>query len=267
MKDRKVRIILSDFEKLQNLYRQIDELKLHRVKSTSSEFITWKTKISRVLKKLYGSESDELEEFEQISFSIMLYTFEETEEDYVNACQEGLRQAKALLEAYLTDAEDEKPSEKDFKDEPKQCASTRKIFIVHGHNGELKESVARLVEKQGLEPVILSEMANQGKTIIEKFEENSDVGAAICLFSADDIGKSVKESEYRSRARQNVVFEAGFFVAKLGRKKVVIIADPVVEIPSDMQGVVYTNSSEWRFGVLKELKAMGYSIDYNKLDG
>ena len=56
-----------------------------------------------------------------------------------------------------------------------------KIFIVHGHNEALKQEVARLVEKQGLEAIILSEQANRGKTIIEKFEEHSDVGAAICL--------------------------------------------------------------------------------------
>ena len=143
--------------------------------------------------------------------------------------------------------------------------SYSKIFIVHGHNGELKEAIARLIERQGIEAIILHEQANLGNTIIEKFERNSDVGAAICLFTADDVGRAKADNTERKRARQNVVFEAGYFIGKLGRKNVVIIADPGVEIPSDMQGIVYTGSENWQFSVLKELKAMGFNIDYNKL--
>lgn len=140
-----------------------------------------------------------------------------------------------------------------------------KVFIVHGHDGELKQSVARLVEKQDLEAIMLSEQANKGKTIIEKFEENSDVSGAICLFTADDFGRAKAAAEDQPRARQNVVFEAGYFMGKLSRSRVVIIAEHGVELPSDMQGIVYTDKSNWEVDVLKELKAMGYTIDFNKL--
>lgn len=141
-----------------------------------------------------------------------------------------------------------------------------KVFVVHGHNGEMKEAVARLVERQGLQAVILHEKANQGATIIEKFERNSDVSCAICLFTADDFGRAKAAEKETKRARQNVVFEAGYFIGKLGREKVILIADQGVEIPSDLRGVVYTDSRNWRFSVLQELKAIGYNIDYNKLD-
>lgn len=140
-----------------------------------------------------------------------------------------------------------------------------KIFIVHGHDGELKQSAARIIEKQGIEAIILSKQANKGRTIIEKFEDFSDVGGAICLFTADDLGRAKKESSDRPRARQNVVFEAGYFMGKLSRSRVVIIAEHGVELPSDMQGIVYTDKSNWEVDVLKELKAMGYTIDFNKL--
>lgn len=142
----------------------------------------------------------------------------------------------------------------------------KKVFIVHGHNGELKEAVARLIERQGIETIILHEQANLGDTIIEKFERNSDVGAAVCLFTADDLGRAKADSTDRKRARQNVVFEAGYFIGKLGRKNVLLIADQGVEIPSDLQGVVYTDSGNWQLSVLKELKAIGFNIDYNKID-
>ena len=140
-----------------------------------------------------------------------------------------------------------------------------KVFIVHGHDGELKQSVARIIEKQGIEAVILNEQANQGRTIIEKFEDYSDVSGAICLFTADDLGRAKNNSDDLPRARQNVVFEAGYFMGKLSRSNVVIIAEKGVEIPSDMQGIVYTDKNNWEIDVLKELKAMGYDIDLNKL--
>lgn len=141
----------------------------------------------------------------------------------------------------------------------------KKIFVVHGHDEALKEKVARLVEKQGFEAIILSEQSNNGKTIIEKFEENSEVGAAICLFTGDDIGKAKSEPEEKQRARQNVVYEAGYFMGKLGREKVVMVVDKGIELPSDLQGVVYTNSNDWNVKVLQELQSMGYEVDFNKL--
>ncbi len=54
-------------------------------------------------------------------------------------------------------------------------------------------------------------------------------------------------------------------MGKLSRRRVVIVAENGVELPSDMQGIVYTDKSNWEVDVLKELKAMGYSIDFNKL--
>jgi len=139
------------------------------------------------------------------------------------------------------------------------------VFIVHGHDGEMKEAVARLIENQGLRAIILNEQVNQGLTIIEKFEKYSDVGAAICLFTADDIGSAKTSDVEMSRARQNVVFETGYFIGKLGRERIIIIADKEVEIPSDLQGVVYSDSTYWRYEVLKGLDAIGYNIDMNKL--
>ena len=168
-------------------------------------------------------------------------------------------QIVAFLKSYVSrfdvTEETESPSKPDLT----------KVFIVHGHNGEIKEAVARIIEKQGLEAVILSEQANRGKTIIEKFEANSNVGAAICLFTADDKGRSASNPSDNDRARQNVVFETGYFIGKLGRENIIIIAGSSVEMPSDLSGVVYTNQSDWKTEVLKGLKAIGYDIDLNKL--
>lgn len=94
--------------------------------------------------------------------------------------------------------------------------STDEIFVVHGHNETMKQSVARMIEKLNLRPIILHEQANRGRTIIQKFIDHSNVGFAIVLMSADDYGYSKDETSEtaRLRARQNVILELGFFFRK-----------------------------------------------------
>jgi predicted nucleotide-binding protein len=148
--------------------------------------------------------------------------------------------------------------------------NARKVFIVHGHNDSLKTASARLVEKLGLEAVILHEQPNRGRTIIEKFLSHSDVAFAIVLLTADDKGGSAKEpsDSFRLRARQNVILELGFFLGKLGRERVVAVYEHEVEIPSDYSGVLfvpYDLSGSWQYGVAKEMREAGLKLDLNKL--
>ena len=136
----------------------------------------------------------------------------------------------------------------------------------------MKQSSARFLEKIDLRPIILHEQPNKGKTIIEKFNDYSNVSFAIVLLSADDVAfsKNEKVENASFRARQNVIFELGFFIGKIGRECVVVLHEQVdnFEIPSDYQGVLYIpydNSGNWKLSVAKELKAIGYKIDGNKL--
>lgn len=142
------------------------------------------------------------------------------------------------------------------------------VFIVHGHSNEVKINVARTLEKLGLNPIILHEQANSGKTIIEKFEEHSNVGFAIVLLTDDDLGKAKKDENLNARARQNVILELGYFIGKLGRNRVCPLYTKGVELPSDLYGLLYLeiDSSEyWKISLAKELKAAGYDIDVNKI--
>ena len=110
-----------------------------------------------------------------------------------------------------------------------------KIFIVHGHDGYTKLQVAEFVERiTGERPAILHEQADSGRTVIEKFEEHaSEAGFAIVLLTADDEGKAKGATQLNLRARQNVVLEFGYFMAKLGRGRVVALHEAGVELPSD----------------------------------
>jgi predicted nucleotide-binding protein len=142
------------------------------------------------------------------------------------------------------------------------------IFIVHGHNNEVKMSVERTLSKLALNPIILHDKPNSGKTVIEKFEEHSDVGFAIILLTDDDLGKAKTEENFNIRARQNVILEFGYFIGKLGRKRVCTLYSRGVELPSDLSGLLYIEidtSGYWKFSLAKELMAAGYSVDLNNI--
>ena len=259
---------MTDYEKLKGIIDDIDNLIGHNVRSSAPAFEAWHTKAERFLIKKYGKDSLEHKKFLDTYFAPMIWSMDDEDENIrisIQWCADGLRSCKAIFETYLEDmAEENTPTTQVVS--KSASINTDKIFIVHGHDGELKQAVARIIEKQGIEAIILSEQANKGRTIIEKFEDYSDVGGAICLFTADDYGRAKKDTTDNTRARQNVVLETGYFMGKLGRSKVVVVAENGLELPSDMQGIVYTDKNNWQFDVLKELKAIGYTIDYNKID-
>lgn len=140
------------------------------------------------------------------------------------------------------------------------------VFIVHGRDEAAKEAVARFIEKLDLNPVILHEKPNKGRTIIEKFEDHSNVGFAVILMTPDDVGTSSSEKgKLKPRARQNVIFELGFFVGKLGRNRVCALYVEGVEVPSDYEGVVFIKMKDnWKINLAKEIKAAGINVDLNK---
>lgn len=145
---------------------------------------------------------------------------------------------------------------------------SNRVFIVHGHDGEARESVARFLTKLGLEPVILHEQASRGRTIIEKVEANSDVGFAVVLLTPDDEGRRRGDDTLEPRSRQNVLLELGYFIARLSRANVCTLKKGELQIPSDFAGVVWStmdSAGGWRLELAKELQAAGYIIDWNRV--
>ncbi|MUK48277.1 TIR domain-containing protein [Aliivibrio fischeri] len=143
------------------------------------------------------------------------------------------------------------------------------VFVVHGHNEEVKVKVARFIEKLGFEPIILHEQASSGNTIIEKIEEYSDVGFGVVLYTACDVGaKNSSTPDLKLRARQNVIFEHGYLIGKLTRNNVCALVQGDIELPNDISGVVYTpidTNEAWHLQLAKELKKAGYNVDMNRL--
>lgn len=115
-----------------------------------------------------------------------------------------------------------------------------KIFIVHGHDNVAKLELKNYIQntlKLG-EPIILAEKASIGLTIIEKFEKYaSSCNLVFVLLTPDDVYGSER------RARQNVIFEMGYFLGKLGRKsgRVILLYKGNLDIPNDISGLIYIN--------------------------
>ena len=143
-----------------------------------------------------------------------------------------------------------------------------KVFIVHGRDDLAKTEAARFIEKLGLKAIILHEQASSGKTIIEKIEEHTNVGFAIVLYTPCDIGGLAGEKNTKPRARQNVVFEHGYLIGKLGRNNVCALVKGDIERPNDISGVVYVpldKHGAWHVAVAKEMRNSGYAVDMNKI--
>ncbi len=192
------------------------------------------------------------------------------ESKYIAIFENGKRKFNDLINIMIKDLNLSDEENKKSKMENNELSD--KIFIVHGHNDEMKHSVARFITMNNLKPIILHEQPNKGRTIIQKFKDYSDVSFAIVLLSADDKAypRNKKSEDWKYRARQNVILELGFFLGTLNEANVVVLHEKIdnFDIPSDYKGVLfieYDKNDDWKFKIVKELKAVGFGIDANLL--
>jgi len=145
------------------------------------------------------------------------------------------------------------------------------IFIVHGHDHTKVTELENFVRNIGYEPIVLFKETDTGETIIEKIEKYSNQAIyAIVLYTKCDEGYPAgKDSQKKPRARQNVVFEHGYLMAKLGRNRVcAILSDDSIETPGDISGIIYKlfdENSAWKYQIAKSMKEVGINIDLNKI--
>lgn len=238
-----------------------------------------KRRAEMVVRNIFGENSKYLTDLKKIDFFPRVYPADEIyyNERWLSGVNNMLNLFKTMLEEVKLFQVDKinEAIEMDTKvTRNKDTEDQEKIFIVHGHDEAMQQAVARMLEKLKLKPIILHELPNKGRTIIEKFSDHSNVGFAIVLLSPDDIGYenigSEAQKNAKTRARQNVVFEQGFFIGKLGRERVLALykTDENFEMPTDYSGVLYVpyeSNQRWKFDLAKELKACGYDIDANVL--
>jgi predicted nucleotide-binding protein len=218
-----------------------------------------------VVRKAIGENSHYIKEIDDVAFSPAIST---SGTNFSKYFERGKTELAGLVDTIIADIEwsDDVPVVKSANQVSEGAPNS--VFLVHGHDEEAKQTVARFLEKGGIKVIILHEQPDGGRTIIEKLEANALVGAAIVLLTPDDEGYSMKAPDKKEpRARQNVVLELGYFSAKLGRSHVIALVKPPVTKPSDYDGVVYTVLDEhggWKLKIASELREMGLRFDLAK---
>jgi predicted nucleotide-binding protein len=260
-------VALSKTKKIELLERQIADAK----DGDPDDFAEWQTTTETVLRHAVGETSAALTSFRANNYSLSAWSTGTPQSAFDNARRRGIRRAVGYLKSAISEVE----MQDDDAPDTAAPAIARgvggsAIFIVHGRNNERKETVARFVRNlTGIEPIILHEQISGGGTVIEKLERyGSTAGFAIVLATGDDIGREATAGADRPRARQNVIFEWGYFSGLLGRAKTVVLYDHGVEIPGDLDGLVYVEvdaRGAWKIELTREIEAAGYTVDRSAL--
>lgn len=235
------------------------------LEEAKAEYVNWSDYNSTLLLKLFDDSSLANKYSSEIYFSVSGLTFDKEIGLYRRDVTNKINRLRGIL-GKLELIPEQIPGSS-----PEQTVvNSNEVFIVHGHDRAAKSEVARFVEKLGLKVTILDEQPGGGKTIIEKFEAYaSNAGFAIVLLTPDDVGAAKDERDnLNPRARQNVIFEMGYFVKGLGRGRVCAMSTEEVEIPSDLAGVEYIPLDPhggWEKKLDREMEAAGLTVDLEKV--
>jgi predicted nucleotide-binding protein len=172
-------------------------------------------------------------------------------------------EGKNVTREILNEAEARRNGEESPRD---VAVKSDRVFIVHGHDQRAVDQTEILIHRFGLTPIILRNEPNQGNTVIEKFEAHAKVGFAVILLTPDDVGCVAARApgDLQARARQNVIWEWGYLVGRLGRPNVICLYKTGVELPSDLHGLVRINIEDdvrdKAEEIRREFEAAGYNI-------
>ena len=256
------------------LRRRIDEvttLNPQHIRFDDAKIDNVARSIRETIREVFGSRSPEFNDHQNHRIWHGGYNYLDSNEQRQAKFAAGIPQTVSILEGLISRLEEKREDAASSDTSPTPgstlLTSTRRIFVVHGHDETVKETVARFLSQLNLEPVILHEQPNQGRTVIEKFEGHADVDFAVVLLTPDDVGQAAGSSGAKKpRARQNVIFELGYFIGRIGRSRVCALHKGDVEILSDYEGVIYVSMDDpqgWRLLLAREIKAAGIDVDLN----
>jgi predicted nucleotide-binding protein len=148
----------------------------------------------------------------------------------------------------------------------------RRVFVVCGTDGEMKQAVTNALTKLRLVPIVMCEEPSQGRKLVDRFQDYADIGFAVVLLSPDDFAYSKDESptKRKLRPRQDVVFELGFLLGKLGKGNLLVLFREFIDFegPTDFEGMKVTafdDRDSWKLALIRELTNCGYNIDANRI--
>lgn len=264
-KEERIQPSLQPNRAIELLKKQIEQIdKLLQLHHDDPEVKKWDNFTEQIIIKTFGKPHENLNAYYSAKHGGQIrinMTDEAKQENFIRRHNN----LKKLLEGFIEQVETFGVADEERDTTITGNLYSRKVFIVHGHDERAKSELALILTRLEFEPIILHEQPSQGMTVIEKLEKHSDVGFAFILLTQDDKGcQKGQENNLLPRARQNVVFEFGLFVGKLGRNRVCCIYTGDVELPSDLQGLVYlpfkSSVNEVQLDIVRELRAAGYDV-------
>jgi len=151
-------------------------------------------------------------------------------------------------------------------------SAKRRVIVVCGTDDDMKKALTHALSKLWLIPVLLCEEPSHGRKLMERYTDYADVGFAVVLLSPDDFGyaKNAESTTRKLRPRQEVVFELGFLLGKLGRGNVLVFFKECLnfEVPTDFEGmktVAFDQLDSWKLALIRELGNSGYSVDADRI--
>lgn len=238
--------------------------------SVDPDFRTWRDRVLNLLELRFGRASSQWGQFSNISFEpsdMELLTFYPSR-PRLNGPRfsEGLKHAKLTLEGFIEDLpEGEVGGSSEAPRVDSNVSRDPHVFLVHGHDTEMRKSVQLFLEQQRVPHTVLADCPNQGDTLIEKLEREARKATyAIILMAPED-----EMLDGTKRPRQNVVLEFGWFAGLLTRKRVALMKKDGAQTPSDLDGLAHIgyspSSPKWAIDLCRELKAAGFAVDANKI--
>lgn len=268
-------LVATKSEALERLQRSLDAIQgLRRLPRGSQEFTKWHRDTKIAIANTFGKDEQHVADFTEIRYTLTSCTMGTPDSAWEDAYRRGLDCAEPILRSMIEEIREYWPEKQPVAPLPRTLTDTvdsnqSNVFVVHGHDDSARESVARVLTKLGLNPIILHEQPNEGRTLVEKFESHADVSFAVVLLTPDDCGgRAGDDPSLRPRARQNVILELGYFMGRLGRERVCALVKGDLERPSDIVGVVYVPMDDeraWEMRLVRELKARNFDVDANLL--
>ena len=159
--------------------------------SSSPDFKKWKRDTEIAIQNTFGEKSRHFEEFKAILYVPIMMVSGMPHSVYQKAYSGGLQSARAMIVSMIDEIDEyweEDTIQATETIDQHNVTSSRKVFIIHGKDDGIKATVARFLQKLSLDPVILHEQPNRGRTIIEKFEDYGRPSFAVAILTPDDIG-------------------------------------------------------------------------------
>ena len=277
---------------IQRLKKALAEIPtLAQTTNPTPEFNQWYRYTETSIVKIFGESSSHVDQFREslavlvgnqsahsTKSDLMLQEFLARNQDknvsvktpYTRALESAASILASFIQEIETYGEDGSQPITPYNAPKSNEMNTDKVFVVHGRDEGTKQTVTGVIKQLGLGAVVLGDQPSKGRTVIEKFEEEAEeVGFAVVLLTPDDEGRlRGKDIELKPRARQNVIFELGYFARTLGRDRVCALMKEDVEIPSDYSGVMYISMDDpgaWKLELTRELREAGFDVDANDL--